>query len=81
LERYANLELFRGRPEHAVDLLGRLIKIVPDNPGVMNLYGRALVATGRGDDARDVLERSLAIDPDQPSVRSLLSDLDRHSPS
>jgi Tfp pilus assembly protein PilF len=77
LERYANLELFRGRPERAVEMLSRLVRLHADSATALTLYGRALSFAGRKDEARAALRRSLALDPAQQEARSLLAELDK----
>lgn len=54
LERYGNLELFRGNTEHAIELLGRLVEISGEDPRKRRLYDRALAIAGRDAEARAV---------------------------
>jgi predicted AlkP superfamily phosphohydrolase/phosphomutase/tetratricopeptide (TPR) repeat protein len=77
LERYANLQLYRQRPERAVELLGRLVAARPDSPQAFALYGRALSFAGKDRRAREALEKSLALNPQQPDVRAMLDKLVR----
>ncbi|NJN64970.1 MAG: tetratricopeptide repeat protein, partial [Acidobacteria bacterium] len=58
LERYANLELFRGRTEHGVALLARLTEVQPQSPAAWGLYSRALEIAGRRDEAKQARARA-----------------------
>ncbi len=77
LERWANLDLYLGHADRAVDLLARLVAKTNSHPRSLMLYGKALVYAGRKREAREVLERSLALDPRQTEARQLLEGLDR----
>lgn len=76
LERYGNLELFRGRPDHAVELLARLAAGSGDDAGVLTLYGRALLMAGRHEEAREVLQRALKQEGAPPEAREMLRSLE-----
>ncbi|MBZ5640560.1 MAG: alkaline phosphatase family protein [Acidobacteriia bacterium] len=77
LERFANLDLFLGRPEPAVELLAKLVDRAGGSPRALALYGKALIFAGRSGEARPVLEKALALDPHQREARELLDGLGR----
>lgn len=52
LERWANLQMYRKRPEAAVRLLERLVKTTGGSTRSVALLDRALVAAGRSEEAR-----------------------------
>lgn len=75
LERYANLEAYRGRYPEAIALYERLLKARGESPVTLTLYGRVLAFAGRPEDARRALERSLALDPSRQETKALLDSL------
>jgi tetratricopeptide (TPR) repeat protein len=77
LERFANLDLFLGRPEPAVELLAKLVDRTGGSPRALALYGKALIFAGRSGEARPVLEKALALDPHQQEALELLNGLGR----
>jgi predicted AlkP superfamily phosphohydrolase/phosphomutase/tetratricopeptide (TPR) repeat protein len=47
LERYGNLELYRNRLDHALELFSRLVEVTDESEQSLALYGRALQIAGR----------------------------------
>jgi tetratricopeptide (TPR) repeat protein len=58
LERYGNLELYRNRFDHALELFSTLVEVSEESVQSLALYGRALRIAGREEEARRILERA-----------------------
>ena len=59
----AELELARGRPDVAIEILDPLIIAGAEQPGLLATYGEAKLATGDVKGAIEYMDRSLAADP------------------
>ena len=58
------IALVTGRPERAVDLIGRSLRINPHNPGAHSNLGYGLMSLGRNAEAVASCDAALALQPD-----------------
>ena len=63
------LALQQDKPADAIDLIGRALAIVPDDPFFLGNFATALLETGQIDDAIDGFRKALAIDPGHLDAR------------
>ncbi|MRR08314.1 MAG: tetratricopeptide repeat protein, partial [Deltaproteobacteria bacterium] len=57
-----------GSKSEALSLAGRAIKLQPNNPGIMDTYGYALLKNGKRSESLKVLEKAVSLLPNNPSV-------------
>jgi putative PEP-CTERM system TPR-repeat lipoprotein len=57
-----------GSSEQAVKLAQAALALMPDNPGIQDTLGYALLKNGRLQEARKVLERALSLQPGNPTM-------------
>jgi tetratricopeptide (TPR) repeat protein len=61
--------------DNAIQIVQASLESAPDNPRLLAVYGRILLAKGDARAARAALERALASDPNDSGVREALADL------
>lgn len=58
-----------GNKEEALRLAINAFRLQPENPGIMDTVGYALIKNGRATDAVKVMERAVTLLPNDPTVR------------
>jgi adenylate cyclase len=74
ITNYGNSLTFAGRPEEAIPLFQKVIRLNPFGPAFMyNNLGRALLLTGRYEEAVSTYKKSIQLGPDNPYPRAELA--------
>jgi len=74
LTNYGNSLTFAGRPEEAIPLLQKVIRLNPFGPAYMyNNLGRPLLLTGRYDEAVSAYKKAIQLGPDNVYARAELA--------
>jgi Flp pilus assembly protein TadD len=63
LNGYASALSALGRHDEAANRFAQLLRLTPDNPAILNNYGRTMALAGRTQEARDALENAVRIQP------------------
>lgn len=71
--RLAQIALERNQHERAVELLGHVSNLLPDDPNVLTDLARAYVGLGRAQDALTCLERASVIFPNQARTEQIFA--------
>lgn len=69
------LALQVGQPEAAIELIGKALAKLPDNPDFLNNYAEACRLTRRFAEAHAALQRALALRPDFPEAHNNLGNV------
>jgi len=57
-----------GSKEEALRLAERALALDPENPGILDTFGYALLKNNRHREAREYLEKAVALLPDEPTI-------------